>query len=45
LLLRLDNRAARARTKAIEYFHIEDGLKFRVVAAKVGTAKVKETAR
>jgi hypothetical protein len=36
---------AAAQTKAIEYFHIEPAHQFRVVAVKVGTAKVKETAR
>ena len=36
-----DDEAA-ARTKAIEYFHIEEALKFRVVATKL--EKVKERA-
>jgi hypothetical protein len=36
-----DDEAA-ARTKAVEYFHIEPALEFRVVATKLG--KAKETA-
>ena len=37
-----DDEAA-ARTKAIEYFHIEAALQFRVVVTKLGKAKAKET--
>jgi hypothetical protein len=32
-----------ARTKAIEYFHLEAALQFRVVATKLGPVKTKET--
>jgi len=39
---RLTDEAA-ARTKAIEYFHVEPALQFQVVAVKVGSAKIKET--
>ena len=31
--------------RAIEYFHIEPALQFRVVATKVSAAKIKETAQ
>ena len=37
-----DDEAA-ARTKAIEYLHIEPALQFRVVVTKLGKAKAKET--
>ena len=33
-----------AKTKAIEYFHIEPAHQFRVVLTKLGPVKTKETA-
>jgi GTP-binding protein EngB required for normal cell division len=42
ICFRADLARAAARTKSIEFFHIEDGLKFRVVATKLD--KVKERA-
>jgi hypothetical protein len=35
---------AAARTKAIEYFHVEPTLQFRVVVTKLGPVKSKEMA-
>jgi hypothetical protein len=40
---RVDDSKA-ARTKAIEYFHVEPALQFRVVVAKLERVKTKETA-
>jgi hypothetical protein len=39
-----DDEAA-ARTKAIEYFHIEPALQFRVVVTKLEKVKAKEAAK
>jgi GTP-binding protein EngB required for normal cell division len=36
---------ATARTKAIEYFHIEPALQFRVVVTKLEKVKAKEAAK
>jgi hypothetical protein len=38
-----DDEAA-ARTKAIEYFHVEPALQFRVVVTKLGPVIAKESA-